>query len=88
MASKRAVMADGAGSTREPRPTTLRRFGRGALALLFFVIHATFHAIRGRPYDILWICKLSNARIGVGLLAGRSRPVAIGVTGLCLGNLF
>jgi hypothetical protein len=23
----------------------------GALALLFFVIHATFHAIRGRPYD-------------------------------------
>jgi hypothetical protein len=51
MASKRAVMADGAGSTREPRPATLRRLG--ALALLFFVIHATFHTIRGRPYDIL-----------------------------------
>ena len=88
MASKRAIMADGTGSTREPRPTTLRRFGLGALALLFFVIHATFHAIRGRPYDILWNCTLSNALIGVGLLVGRSRPVAIGVTWLCLGNLF
>jgi hypothetical protein len=60
-ASKRAVMADAPDSAREPRPTTLRRFGRGALALLFFVIHATFHAIHGRPYDILWNCKLSNA---------------------------
>jgi hypothetical protein len=60
-ASKRAVMADAPDSARESHPTRPRRIGLGTLALLFFVIHATFHPTRGRPYDILWNCTLSNA---------------------------
>ncbi len=59
----------------------------GGLAVSFFALHAGFHAWHGRPYDILWNCTLSNALIGIGLFCRRSRPVAVGVTWLCMGTL-
>jgi hypothetical protein len=65
----------------------LRRRILGVLALTFFVVHATFHATHGRAHDILWSCTLSNAIVGIGLLAGSGRAVAVGATWLFLGNL-
>jgi hypothetical protein len=66
--------------------TPQRRVALGLLALSFFLLHATFHATHGRAYDILWNCTLSNAVIGLGLLASRATPVAVGVTWLCMGT--
>lgn len=64
-----------------------RRQLLGGLALSFFLIHATFHAINGRPHDILWSCTLSNALIALGLFGTQPLWVAVGVTWLCMGNL-
>lgn len=64
-----------------------RRRLLGILALGFFVVHATFHATHGRPYDILWNCTLSNLLVGLGLLFGSSRAVAVGACWLFMGNI-
>jgi len=64
-----------------------RRYFLGGLALCFFIIHATFHATHGRPWDILWNCTLSNLLVGIGLLIGSPRAVAIGASWLCMGNI-
>ena len=59
----------------------------GTLALIFFAAHATFHARHGRAHDILWICTLSNALLGVGLFLRSARAVAVAVCWLVMGNL-
>jgi hypothetical protein len=65
----------------------LKRRLLGTLALTFFVVHATFHATHGRPYDILWNCTLSNALVGIGLFLGSPRAVAVGASWLFMGNI-
>ena len=55
------------------------------LAFSFTVAHAGFHLRQGRPGDVLWICTLSPAIIGTGLLLGQSTLVAVGVLTLLLG---
>jgi hypothetical protein len=64
-----------------------RRYFLGVLAVSFFVIHATFHATHGRPWDILWNCTLSNLLVGIGLFFGSARAVAVGASWLCMGNI-
>lgn len=61
--------------------------GWGALAVLFYAIHAGTHLFHQRPEDLLWACHLGALVVGAGLVAGSARSVAVGFLWLCLGNV-
>jgi hypothetical protein len=70
----------------ESRERSLR--GWGGLATIFYAIHAGQHILHGRPEDLLWACHLGALVVGLGLIVGRARIVAVGFLWLCLGNVF
>jgi hypothetical protein len=57
----------------------------GAVALIFFAVHAGYHVTRGNPEDSLWMCHLATVGIGVGLIGGWPALNAIGVLWLLAG---
>lgn len=57
----------------------------GLLALAFFAVHCAYHVRGGRAEDVLWVCHVAAAVIGIGLLAGWATGVAVGVTWLAVG---
>jgi hypothetical protein len=59
----------------------------GAAALAGFLAHAAAHIARGTPEDILWMCNLAALLVAVGLLLGRARPLAVGVSWLLIGDV-
>jgi hypothetical protein len=48
----------------------------GLAALGCYAIHAGFHVINGRPEEVLWMCHLGAALVGVGLLSSSRRTSA------------
>jgi hypothetical protein len=59
--------------------------GLGLLALAFYAVHAAYHVRQGHAEDVLWVCHVAAAVIGVGLLCGWPAWVAVGVTWLVVG---
>jgi hypothetical protein len=57
----------------------------GALALLFFGVHAAVHVVRREPWDLLWSCNVACLLVGIGCVSGHALPVAIGVLWLSFG---
>jgi hypothetical protein len=58
----------------------------GLAALGCFAIHAGFHVLHGRPEELLWMCHLGAALVGVGLLISSATVNGIGVLFLCAGT--
>jgi len=58
---------------------------RGLTALGCYAIHAGFHILNGRPEEILWMCHLGAALVGVGLLSSSAITNGIGALFLCIG---
>ena len=58
----------------------------GTAALFCYAIHAGFHLLHGRPYDLLWACHIGAAIVGVGLLASSATVNGIGTLFLWLGT--
>lgn len=61
--------------------------GWGALALLFYAIHAGRHLALGHPEDALWACHLGALLVGLGWLARAPLPNAIGFFWLAMGDV-
>jgi hypothetical protein len=57
----------------------------GVLALGFFAAHGGYHLLHGRPHDVLWICTVAPALVGVGLLGSWPAWVGVGVLWLVAG---
>lgn len=57
----------------------------GVLALSFSAVHGGYHLLQGRPHDVLWICTLAPALVGVGLLGAGPGWVGVGVLWLLVG---
>jgi len=47
-------------------------------ALGCYAIHAGFHILSGRPEEVLWMCHLGAALVGVGLLSSSATTNGIG----------
>lgn len=62
----------------------MRKFG--LMALGCYAIHAGFHIVNGRPEEMLWMCHLGAALVGVGLLTLSSTINGIGTLFLCVGT--
>ncbi len=58
----------------------------GVIALAGYGVHATFHLWRGEPEDLLWVCHLAAAFVGIGLIARSNSFVSVGVLILCMGT--
>jgi hypothetical protein len=58
----------------------------GATALACYGVHAGFHLLHGRPYDLLWACHIGSAIVGAGWLATSAVTNGIGTLLLCLGT--
>src|SRR4030095_5259080 len=58
----------------------------GLAALGCYTIHAGFHIINGRPEEVLWMCQLGAALVGIGLLCSSSVTNGIGTLFLCVGT--
>ena len=58
----------------------------GFVALGCYAIHAGFHLVNGRPAEVLWMCHLGAAIVGVGLLRSSATLNGIGTLFLCLGT--
>ncbi len=61
------------------------RIVAGALALLFFTIHAAALILNGEPYHLLWTCHSGCLILGVGLLASRPWLASVGLLWVLLG---
>ena len=59
----------------------------GALALVFYAIHAGHHLLRGHPEDLLWACHLGAMCVGIGLLARLPLMNAVGFLWLATGDV-
>ncbi len=57
----------------------------GALALLFFAIHAAALILNGEPYHLLWACHSGCLLLGVGLLASQPWLASVGLLWVLLG---
>jgi len=57
----------------------------GAVAIIFFAVHAGYHAARGNPENAVWMCHLATLGIGVGLIGRWPALNAIGVLWLAAG---
>jgi hypothetical protein len=57
----------------------------GLLALAFYAIHCACHIWQRHPENVLWSCHLAAAAVGVGLLAGWTTVLGIGVIWLAVG---
>jgi len=55
-------------------------------ALACYGIHAAYHLYHGRPGDLLWVCHLGAAIIGIGLITSSMAISGIGTQFLCLGT--
>ena len=62
------------------------RLALGSLAVVFYLVHAAGHVLRGRAGEVVWVCHLGALLIGLGLLADRALPRAIGTLWLSLGT--
>ena len=58
----------------------------GVAALACYAVHAGFYLLHGRPEDLLWVCHLGAALVGVGLLVSSATVNGIGTLFLCLGT--
>jgi len=58
----------------------------GFAALACYSIHGAFHLLNGRPAELLWMCHLGAAIVGVGLLISSSMLNGIGTLFLCVGT--
>jgi len=58
----------------------------GLAALGCYAIHAGFHIFNGRPEEVLWMCHLGAALVGVGLLSSSAATNGIGTLFLCVGT--
>lgn len=58
----------------------------GLTALGCYAIHAGFHLLNGRPHEVLWMCHLGAALVGVGFLISSATVNGIGTLFLCLGT--
>jgi hypothetical protein len=58
----------------------------GSAALACYAIHAGFHLINGRPEEVLWMCHLGAALVGIGLLCSSAVTNGIGTLFLCVGT--
>jgi hypothetical protein len=67
------------------RPPPSRAWG--AVALVFYAIHAGHHLLRGHPEDLLWACHLGAVFVGVGLLARLPVVNAVGFLWLVTGDV-
>lgn len=59
----------------------------GAAAIAGYAVHAGGHVLAGRWEDALWACHLGALLVGMGLLAGRPLPNAVGFLWLCVGDV-
>lgn len=64
-----------------------RRLFWGAMAIVFYIAHATTWLLRGVPGGLLWACHLGCLMIGIAILAEIPLLNAVGVLWLVLGNL-
>ena len=62
----------------------MRRLGFAAACC--YAIHAGFHVVNGRPAEVLWMCHLGAALVGVGLLLSSATTNGIGTLFLCMGT--
>lgn len=53
------------------RPLPLRLRLLGLVPLTIFLVHAHYNWSQGNPGHVLWMCHVSNALLGVGLLIGQ-----------------
>jgi hypothetical protein len=58
----------------------------GLATLGCYAIHAGFHILNGRPEEVLWMCHLGAAFVGIGLLCSSGVVNGIGVLFLCVGT--
>ena len=58
----------------------------GLAALVCYAIHAAFHVINGRPEEVLWMCHLGAALVGIGLFFSSAVTNGIGTLFLCVGT--
>jgi hypothetical protein len=58
----------------------------GALALVFYAAHATWHVAHGSPWDLVWVCNVSMPALVLGCFLERARLVAGAVMVLCYGT--
>ncbi len=58
----------------------------GFAALGCYAIHGGFHLLNGRPAELLWMCHLGAAIVGVGLLRASATLNGIGTLFLCVGT--
>ena len=57
----------------------------GVVAIVFFAVHAGYHAARGRPEHALWMCHLAALGVGAALIGGWPALNAIAVLWLAVG---
>jgi hypothetical protein len=57
----------------------------GLIACGFYAVHAGYQLFFGQPENLLWICHLAPAVIGVGLLVDSPTTVTVGVLWLVPG---
>jgi len=62
----------------------LRLWGFAALGC--YAVHGGFHLLNGRPAELLWMCHLGAAIVGVGLLRSSATLNGIGTLFLCVGT--
>ena len=62
----------------------MKKFGLAALGC--YAVHAGFHILNGRPEEVLWMCHLGAALVGVGLLSSSATTNGIGTLFLCAGT--
>jgi len=55
------------------------RIALGALAAVFYAIHATVHLRRGEPYDLLWGCHIAALLVAAGLVRPSATLNAVGL---------
>jgi len=58
----------------------------GIAALAGYGVHAAYHLSRGAPENLLWVCHLAAAWIGVGLIARSRALVSAATLVLCMGT--
>jgi hypothetical protein len=63
---------------------SLKIWGFGALGC--YAVHGGFHLLNGRPAELLWMCHLGAAIVGVGLLRSSPTLNGIGTLFLCVGT--
>ena len=61
-----------------------RWFGLAALGC--YAMHAAFHLVNGRPEEVLWMCHLGAALVGIGLLSASAITNGIGTLFLSVGT--